>query len=260
MRFNFKAAAVGAGLAMFALACGEVASPTKGPGGPSFAKNGGATTVYYGGQGLTANGDGSYVINLEICGVENGADAAGSYLLWVFTATGATSANITGPWGTVAMTKTSNGTFKYISAWYSPLSSLIGTVFATVTGGTANNPQLTISHGCAPKRDGIGAWCSPGYWLNTLGHEPNGWETIGVTPPGPLYTNVISAPVPSSGTPTLLDVLQNKQLYFSSTDQGAAFNAVGGYLTGLIPGYFFDPGLVGTEDSCPIDAFGRFKS
>src|SRR5215217_4974853 len=78
---------------------------------PAFADG----TVTYTGQGLTADGFGGYDLNREICGVANGADVDGPYLLWVLTATGANSATITGPWGTAAMTKTGNGTFKYIS-------------------------------------------------------------------------------------------------------------------------------------------------
>jgi hypothetical protein len=210
--------------------------------------------VTYSGQGLTANGGGSYIINQEICGVANGADTEGPYLLWVLTATGASNADITGPWGTATMTKKGGGTFQFISDWYSPLSSLVGTVYATYDG-KVKNVQLTISHGCAPKKDN-GAWCSPGYWRNTLNFDPNGWTTIGVTPPGPLYNDVIDDPdlgAPGTG-PTLLDVLNAPQTY-----GGAAFNAVGAYLTNLIPGYVFDPSLVGTEDSCPIDAHGNFK-
>jgi hypothetical protein len=38
-----------------------------------------------------------------------------------------------------------------------------------------------------------------------------------------------------------------------------AFNAVGAYLTDLIPGYSFDPALVGSDEACPIDAHGVFK-
>jgi hypothetical protein len=96
-------------------------------------------------------------------------------------------------------------------------------------------------------------YCSPGYWRNTLNFNPNGWTTIGVTPPGPLYNDVISDPK-VVGSPTLLDVLNAPQTY-----GGAAFNAVGAYLTDLIPGYVFDPSLVGTDDSCPLDAHGNLK-
>jgi len=213
-----------------------------------------ANSVTYTGQGLIQDLDGSYFLRDEICGIQNGADVDGPYLLWVLTATGSANADITGPWGTVSMTKFGNGTFKYISAWYSP-GSLPGNVVATYDG-KAKNAQLTISHGCRPKQ--IGAWCSPGFWLNTLRFNPNAWNTIGVTPPGPYYNDVIGDPW-ASDTPTLLDVLNNKSAYFGPTDQGAAFNAVGAYLTDLIPGYAFDPALVGTSDSCPLDAHGNFK-
>jgi hypothetical protein len=63
---------------------------------PAFA---GAYTnnVNYSGQGLIADGFGGYDLRTEICGVANGADVDGPYLLWVLTATGATNADITGP-------------------------------------------------------------------------------------------------------------------------------------------------------------------
>jgi hypothetical protein len=62
-------------------------------------------SVTYSGQGLNADGFGGYDLNQEICGVANGADADGPYLLWVLTATGSNNADITRPWGTVAMIK-----------------------------------------------------------------------------------------------------------------------------------------------------------
>ena len=107
-----------------------------------------ANGVSYTGQGLIADGFGGYDLRTELCGIANGADADGPYLLWVMTATGAKNADITGPWGTVPMTKTGNGTFKYISGWYDP-STLPGAVVGTYDG-KAKNTQLVISHGCRP--------------------------------------------------------------------------------------------------------------
>lgn len=98
-----------------------------------------SNTATYRGQGTT-NG----ALTTEVCGPDNGAEADGSYILWVMTATGAANADITGPWGTASMTKSGNGTFKYVSAWY-PLSGL------SVSGtydGAPKNVQLVISHGC----------------------------------------------------------------------------------------------------------------
>jgi hypothetical protein len=37
------------------------------------------------------------------------------------------------------------------------------------------------------------------------------------------------------------------------------FNAVGAWATDQIPGYQFDPTLVGNDQACPIDAHGAFK-
>src|ERR671918_184207 len=94
------------------LACGSLVSA-----GPTLAY---ANSVTYGAQGLIADGFGGYDLRSELCGVENGADADGPYLLWVLTANKSNNADITGPWGTAQMTKSGNGTFKYISDWYDP--------------------------------------------------------------------------------------------------------------------------------------------
>jgi hypothetical protein len=113
---------------------------------PAFAAGPYANSADFSGQGLTADGSGGFNLNTELCGVANGAQVEGSYLLWVLTATGSDNAEITGPWGTAAMTKFGNGTFKYVSGWYD-LSTLAGAVSATYDGD-AKNVQLVISHGC----------------------------------------------------------------------------------------------------------------
>ncbi|HEV2721560.1 MAG TPA: hypothetical protein VG323_16175 [Thermoanaerobaculia bacterium] len=100
----------------------------------------------YTGQGISANGSGGYNLNTTTCGVENGAPVNGSYIYWVLTAHGADNADITGPWGTAAMTKAGGGAFKFTSAWYD-LATLPGAVSATYDGDPGN-VQLTISHGC----------------------------------------------------------------------------------------------------------------
>jgi hypothetical protein len=223
-----------------------------------------ANSVTFTGQGLINNGDGSYVIRDEICGVANGADAEGPYLLWVLTATGANNANITGPWGTAPMTKTGNGTFKYISAWYNP-STLLPNVVTATYDGKGKNAQLVISHGCAPKQ--TGAWCSPGYWMNTLNFNPNGWTAIGVDPTTTMFNgNVSTAFYANNLSPDqlLTYVLNHPSAYGGTLGTAGpygltAFNAVGAYLTSLIPGYSFDPTLVGTSDACPLDAHGNLK-
>lgn len=134
-----------------------------------------ANKVTYSGQGLIGDGFGGYDLITEICGVENGADADGAYLLWVLTATKSNNADITGPWGgPVPMTKFGNGTFKYISGWYDP-SALVGNVTATYDGN-AKNAQLVISHGCRPFTHG--AWCSPGFWRNA---DNAAWALTGIS-------------------------------------------------------------------------------
>jgi hypothetical protein len=226
--------------------------------------------VWYTGQGLNSNpdGGGGYDLNLEICGVENGADAAGPYLLWVFTATNATSATITGPWGTVAMTKMSSGTFKYVSGWYPPATLLPGVVSAVSTGGKPKNSQLVISHGCRPYTHG--AWCSPGFWKNAdKVAPPNAWTLIGSSKADmfnltvvPNYYDTASLADPSLGT--VLGTPGANTFGSASAPYGLnAFNATGAYLTSRIPGYTFtlESYLLGNEsDTCPLDHHGNFKT
>lgn len=108
-------------------------------------------SVSYTGQGMTANGSGGFSLNTEICGVANGAQVDGPYLLWVLTATGSDHADITGPWGTAAMSKppSGNGAFKFVSPFYD-LSTLTPGVVSATYDGAATNAQLVISHGCGP--------------------------------------------------------------------------------------------------------------
>jgi hypothetical protein len=222
-----------------------------------------ANSVTYSGQGLIADGFGGYDLQTELCGVANGADVAGPYLLWVLTANSAKNADITGPWGTVAMTKFGNGTFKYISGWYSP-STLPGNVIATYNGA-AKNAQLTISHGCRPFTHG--SWCSPGFWRNATAAA---WALTGYS-----QTDLFNSTVYDSFygatfavNPTLLTVLtETGGTYKGSPVPGTlgyplnAFNATGAFLTDNIPGYNFDINSLSDDDSqtCPIDHFGNFK-
>jgi hypothetical protein len=103
-------------------------------------------TVTYRGQGLT-NG----ALTTEVCGTVNGAERDGGYILWVMTATHATSASISGPGFGGSMTRSGNGTFKFVSGWPQDgnLGSLVGNVTGTYTyEGRDKNVQLVISHGC----------------------------------------------------------------------------------------------------------------
>ena len=220
-------------------------------------------TATFTGQGLMADDYGGYDLIEELCGTENGAEVDGPYLLWVFTSTKATSATITGPWGTVPMTKEGNGTFKYVSDWYDP-DTLIGTVTATGNRSSAN-PQLVISHGCRPFED-EGAWCSPGFWRNA---EDPAWALTGYTRDDSFNTNVppywFGATFPVN--PSLGTVLANPPIYSGAPVPGTsgyalnAFNATGAMLTDAIPGYAFswDVMVEGSDDACPIDHHGNFK-
>lgn len=222
-----------------------------------------ANQVTFSGQGFLADGFGGYDLRTELCGIENGADADGPYLLWVLTATKSTNADITGPWGTAAMTKTGNGTFKYISGWYDP-STLPGNVTATYDGA-AKNAQLVISHGCRPYTNG--AWCSPGFWGNA---DAGAWARIGISKyelfNATVYDYFYGATFPVN--PTLDTVLNtNGGTYKGAPVPGTsgyalnAFNATGAYLTEQIPGFHFDWNVMmsGSSEACPIDHWGNFK-
>ena len=223
-----------------------------------------ANSVTYSGQGLIADGFGGYDLRTELCGVANGADANGPYLLWVLTATGANNADITGPWGTASMTKFGSGTFKYVSGWYDPIT-LPGNVTATYDG-KAKNAQLVISHGCRPLTQG--GWCSPGFWRNA---RDGAWVLVGVDRTSALFNGNVSTHYYGADLDPdvfLQTVLDNPQTYSGSPLQGTGvacalnpFNATGAYLTDKIPGFQFDCGVMqaGGSNACPIDSFGHFK-
>jgi len=233
-------------------------------GGGVLAAGAYPNTVTYSGQGLIADGFGGFDLRTELCGVVNGADADGPYLLWVLTATGANNADITGPWGTATMTKFGNGTLKYISAWYDP-SSLPGTVTATYDG-KAKNAQLVISHGCRPFTQG--AWCSPGFWRNA---RDGAWALVGVDRTNAMFDGNVSTfyyGADLDPDALLQTVLDNPQTYSGPPLQGTgvacplnAFNATGAYLTDKIPGFQFNCAVMqaGGSNACPIDSFGHFK-
>lgn len=247
--------------------------------------------VNYTGQGFTNDGSGGFIINDERCGLENQTpandggtgqfanwdgpgdpyDTGDPYLVWVLTANGAASATLYLPDGPVAMINV-GGTWKYASGWYDPPTLFPGNystntpVYASYESNrTIKNVQLTVSHGCAPHRQG--AWCSPGYWKNTLRFDPNGWTTIGVDPATAMFNGNMSPNYYANNLSPdqLLTYVLDHPSDFGGTLGTAgpygltAFNAVGAYLTDQIPGYFFDPDLVGTSDSCPLDAHGAFK-
>jgi hypothetical protein len=223
-----------------------------------------ANNAYYTGQGLNANPDGfgGYDLNTEICGVANGAEVDGPYLLWVLTATGSTAADISGPWGTAAMTKVGGGTFKYVSSWYDP-NSLVPSVVNATYNGKAKNAQLVISHGCRPFTHG--AWCSPGFWKNA---DDAAWALTGSTKSSLFNLTVVPSfyDTPAGADPTLNTVLTTpgaNTFGAASAPYGLnAFNATGAFLTDNIPGFDFSlDALLLNDDSqtCPIDHHGNFK-
>jgi hypothetical protein len=243
--------------------------------GTAFA----GTIVTYTGQGFNFDGT-TYNLNDERCGLtgQNDANDGGTgqfadwngpgqpyeagqgYLVWVLTANGATSAKLNLPDGTVDMIKV-GGTFKYASQYYS-YASLVGLpVTAEYEGKAKGSVQLVVSHGCQPFET-EGAWCSPGYWRNAADAA---WALTGYAKTD-LFNNTV---VPdfydtaSAADPTLIQVLTTPGANTFGAASGPyglnAFNATGAFLTDQIPGFHFDPDLIGAENACPIDNHGNFK-
>ncbi|MBX3058997.1 MAG: hypothetical protein KF770_21225 [Anaerolineae bacterium] len=242
---------------------------------PVFA----STIVTYTGNGFNYDGT-TYNLNDERCGLtgQNDANDGGTgqfadwngpgqpyetgqgYLVWVLTANGVTSAKLNLPDGTVNMIKV-GGTFKYASQYY-PYATLVGLpVTAEYEGKVKGNVNLVVSHGCQPFET-EGAWCSPGYWRNAADAA---WTLTGYAKTD-LFNNTV---VPnyydtaSAANPTLIQVLTTPgaNTFGAASDPYGlnAFNATGAFLTGQIPGFHFDPALVGDENACPIDNHGNFK-
>jgi hypothetical protein len=156
MGFKWKAFGAAATLALFAVACNEVVSPTKSPRAVSRDIIGG-TTVNYSGNGFTG-----VVLNNSFCETPQGggpgvpAPAVGTpYLLWVLTANGATAAELHLPGGTVVPMVNVGGTFKIITGYYNSVD-LIDVAFAVYSGTVSGTVKLTVSHGC-PDGGGGGA-------------------------------------------------------------------------------------------------------
>jgi hypothetical protein len=220
------------------------------------------SVTYTKGQGLVADGFGGYDLITERCGIANGADADGPYILWVLTASGAKKADITGPWGTAQMIKSGNGTFKYVSGWFDPIG-LPGNIVATYDG-KAKNAQLVVSHGCRPIT--TPGWCSPGFWRNA---RDGAWALTGKSKSELFNTSVHNVWYGASfaADPTLAAVLGDAPTYSGPPLAGTsgyalnAFNATGAYLTNNIPGVTFNWNTMtaGGSDACPIDSFGNFK-
>ncbi len=232
------------------------------PAHAALATSQGSSTTYSG-QGLTADGLGGYELTEEICSTVNGAEVDGPYLLWVFTSTRSATATITGPWGSAPMTKKGKGAFHYVSDWYDP-GTLIGTVSAAGDRPSAN-PQLVISHGCAPQVD-QGAWCSPGFWRNA---QPAAWALTGYSRDDSFNTTVPPYwfGMTYAADPTLDTVLDDPTTYSGAPVPGTsgfllnAFNATGAMLTDAIPGYSFswEVMMSGGDDACPLDNQGNLS-
>jgi hypothetical protein len=160
-------------------ACSETTETLSPDFGAAFNSNGGS--VIYSGQGTYLDDDGVRQLGTEICGIENGAEVDGPYLLWILTANGATSATLSGTVsGNMSKAGGSNSTFKYVSGWHD-LGSLIGAVTGTWTGVARGSVQLVISHGCPPANgNSETAWAANGEEAGSLAFNEDGrgsWAT-----------------------------------------------------------------------------------
>jgi hypothetical protein len=220
----------------------------------------GAGAISWTGQGVECDEFGICVLKDELCGVANGADVDGPYLLWVLTGQNITGATITisGCGTEVGGTMTqggNNGSWKYISDYCDP-TKVQASVTYNYTGRAPANPQLVISHGCKPAEESANIWCSPGYWKNNS--EP--WALTGYSPTDDYNSTSCGMTNPVSGNPTLLQVVSSPQTY-----GGAAVNCVGQLLTNtLCGGGQLNPDCPNSDssicpDNCPFDSHGNVK-
>ncbi len=105
--------------------------------------------VSFHGQGLVTNGSAGYRPQTEICGLPDGAEISGPYLLWTLSAPGARNAEINGPWGSAVMSRSGNGTFTYVSSWFDSQELAAHPVSATYDG-RPQGAALVVGHGCHP--------------------------------------------------------------------------------------------------------------
>jgi hypothetical protein len=104
--------------------------------------------ITFEGQGFATHGG----LQTEVCGVFNGAEVTGPYLLWTLTAPGARNAEISGPWDSAIMSRNGDGTFTYISGWYD-LDELTGHPVKATYDGRPQAAWLVVVQGCAPAAD-----------------------------------------------------------------------------------------------------------
>lgn len=99
---------------------------------------------FWNGNGIYPTGD--FTPISEQCGIENGAPVNGPYLLWILTATKATSATIAiGSSITTAMSRQGNGSFRYVQTFSSGTFTAPTFVYAT---HNSTKGSLVLSHGC----------------------------------------------------------------------------------------------------------------
>ncbi|PKN13311.1 MAG: hypothetical protein CVU69_03145 [Deltaproteobacteria bacterium HGW-Deltaproteobacteria-4] len=122
---------------------------------------------------------------------------------------------------------------------------------ASAVEGNAKS-VLTVSHcevGVQPQ------WCSPGFWRNA---DDKAWSDAGINREEAKYSEVTdkySYCPAADGDPTLQQVLERKQDYFASTDQGQAFNCVGDFLSDAHPNISFSDNIRALN-TCPISNAG----
>jgi hypothetical protein len=243
-------------------------------------------TITYTGQGFFDDGGGTFLLNSERCGLEgqSAANDGGTgqfadwngpgnpyqtgqpYLVWVLSlnASPAGGVTINLPDGSHAMFQV-GGTWKYASPYWDRNVLVNLPVTATfddagIKASVLKTVNLVVSHGCPPREE-EGAWCSPGYWRNAADAA---WALTGYAKTDLFNLTVVPNfyDTASAANPTLIQVLTTPGANTFGAASGPyglnAFNATGAFLTDQIPGFFFDPALVGL-DRCPINNAGEFK-
>jgi hypothetical protein len=256
---NLLIAAVGAVTVSALVACGDaLVSPNS---SELISAGEGTNSIEYDGQGIDQT---DWMLETTRCGEEEGAEVEGPYLRWNLLATGS-SANAKLTIGETEYPMELTGGAWRVTTPYYDLAWVIDNARAEWEGGNASG-QLTISHGCPGEEENgdIGAWCSPGFWMNA---GDGAWEQLVGIDKTSLFAEVVAPTFYAgefNGNPTLEEVLTYRGRGGANHYGGPAapydlnaFNAVGAALTDALDGFAFDPDLMDSDEQvCPLNNAG----
>jgi hypothetical protein len=209
----------------------------------------GTDTIAWTGQGAS-NG----ALNTSLCDAENDPNGANQpYLLWVFTTDGG-SATITGSQGLTLggngtgsyLPDTSTGnTFKFVTPYYTPDSSLTATASFTVVATGSGAWNLVISHGCVGKASPTIA-TTPNPTTATIGDTLNDTATLsgGNSPTGSVTFSLYSPSDPNcTGTPA-----------YTEADSTAPYATTTGYAGNVVGTWHWTAHYEGDTNNNPADS------